>query len=91
MFREAGMADQCAHLLSQVEGLANNADSKVCSEGEGCHRANVFPQADDLLLSGRIELKEAFDHFKTDLWMSSLTESSETSYGRTVYAWLNRF
>lgn len=34
-------------------------------------------QPDDLFLSGRIGLHEAFDHFKTDLWMSSLTESSE--------------
>lgn len=34
-------------------------------------------QAEDLFLDGRIGLHTAFSHFKTDLEMSSLTDSSE--------------
>jgi len=39
-------------------------------------QAEADEQADDFYLDGRIGLHEAFNHFKTDLWMSSLTESS---------------
>lgn len=33
-------------------------------------------QAEELYLNGRIALEDAFSHFKTDLFMSSLAESS---------------
>lgn len=35
-------------------------------------------KAEELYLDGRISLQEAFEHFKSDLWMSSLTDSSES-------------
>jgi hypothetical protein len=41
-------------------------------------------KAEELYLDGRISLQEAFEHFKSDLWMSSLTDSSESFFELTL-------
>ncbi|WRT66903.1 uncharacterized protein IL334_003868 [Kwoniella shivajii] len=60
LLKEAGSKEECEELLLQIKGLPSSTQTK----------------ADELLLEGRIALHEAFNTFKTDLFMSSLTESA---------------
>ncbi|WVR04981.1 hypothetical protein IAU60_001993 [Kwoniella sp. DSM 27419] len=60
LLREAGSKEECEALLLQIRSLPMSTESK----------------AEELLLEGRIALHEAFNTFKTDLFMSSLTESA---------------
>ncbi|OCF35317.1 hypothetical protein I316_02863 [Kwoniella heveanensis BCC8398] len=60
LLREAGAKDECEMLLAQLRSLSSSTETK----------------AEELLLEGRIALHEAFNTFKTDLFMSSLTESA---------------
>ncbi|WVQ78257.1 hypothetical protein IAT38_000341 [Cryptococcus sp. DSM 104549] len=60
LLREAGSKEECEQLLVQMRGLPSSTETK----------------AEELLLQGRIALHEAFNQFKTDLFMSSLTESA---------------
>ena len=69
----AGIFEQ---LLQQVKHLAASIGSKVRSATDREQTAHSL-QADDLLLDGRVGLREALNRFKTDLFMSSLTESSK--------------
>nr|XP_019002345.1 uncharacterized protein I203_04824 [Kwoniella mangroviensis CBS 8507]OCF65806.1 hypothetical protein I203_04824 [Kwoniella mangroviensis CBS 8507] len=60
LLKEAGSKEECEELLSQIKTLPASTENK----------------AEELLLEGRIALHEAFNTFKTDLFMSSLTESA---------------
>ncbi|WWC85253.1 uncharacterized protein L201_000115 [Kwoniella dendrophila CBS 6074] len=60
LLKEAGSKEECENLLSQIRNLPSSTETK----------------AEELLLEGRIALHEAFSTFKTDLFMSSLTESA---------------
>ncbi|WVQ98549.1 hypothetical protein IAU59_005675 [Kwoniella sp. CBS 9459] len=60
LLREAGSEEDCRLLLAQLRCLSSSTETK----------------AEELLLEGRIALHEAFNTFKTDLFMSSLTESA---------------
>ncbi|WVF72384.1 hypothetical protein IAT40_007199 [Kwoniella sp. CBS 6097] len=60
LLREAGSKEECELLLAQLRALSSSTETK----------------AEELLLEGRIALHEAFNTFKTDLFMSSLTESA---------------
>nr|XP_019042993.1 hypothetical protein I302_08702 [Kwoniella bestiolae CBS 10118]OCF21923.1 hypothetical protein I302_08702 [Kwoniella bestiolae CBS 10118] len=60
LLKEAGSKEECEELLSQIKSLPASTETK----------------AEELLLEGRIALHEAFNTFKTDLFMSSLTESA---------------
>ncbi|OXH40985.1 separase [Cryptococcus neoformans] len=62
LLREAGSKEECAQLLSKLKNLPSTTEIK----------------AEELLLQGRIALHEAIKQFKTDLFMSSLTESAVT-------------
>jgi hypothetical protein len=58
--RENGLAEDCDKLMLELRDMSPTPNSK----------------AEELYLDGRISLQEAFEHFKSDLWMSSLTDSS---------------
>ncbi|ODO11404.1 hypothetical protein I350_00183 [Cryptococcus amylolentus CBS 6273] len=60
LLREAGTKDECERLLARIKGLPHSR----------------YIKSQELLLYGRIALHEAFVQFKTDLFMSSLTESA---------------
>ncbi|KAK8870007.1 hypothetical protein IAR55_000577 [Kwoniella newhampshirensis] len=60
LLREAGGKEECEAILAQIKSLPSSSMTK----------------AEELLLEGRIALHEAFTQFKTDLFMSSLTESA---------------
>ena len=60
LLRESGTGDVCEQTLHQIVSLSSSSVMK----------------ADNLYLDGRMGLHEAFKQFKTDLFMSSLTESS---------------
>ncbi|WWD01675.1 hypothetical protein V866_008621 [Kwoniella sp. B9012] len=60
LLKEAGSKEEYEELLSQIKSLPASTENK----------------AEVLLLEGRIALHEAFNTFKTDLFMSSLTESA---------------
>jgi hypothetical protein len=60
--RENGLAEDCDKLMLELRDMSPTPNSK----------------AEELYLDGRISLQEAFEHFKSDLWMSSLTDSSES-------------
>ncbi|WVQ70354.1 uncharacterized protein L199_008581 [Kwoniella botswanensis] len=60
LLKEAGSKEECEELLCQIKSLPASTEN----------------QAEELLLEGRIALHEAFNTFKTDLFMSSLTESA---------------
>nr|XP_031857742.1 uncharacterized protein CI109_006837 [Kwoniella shandongensis]KAA5524814.1 hypothetical protein CI109_006837 [Kwoniella shandongensis] len=60
LLREAGGREESEALLAQIKNLPSSSMAK----------------AEELLLEGRIALHEAFNQFKTDLFMSSLTESA---------------
>nr|XP_019013302.1 uncharacterized protein I206_01368 [Kwoniella pini CBS 10737]OCF52083.1 hypothetical protein I206_01368 [Kwoniella pini CBS 10737] len=60
LLKEAGSKEECEELLAQIKNLPSSTETT----------------AEQLLLEGRIALHEAFNTFKTDLFMSSLTESA---------------
>nr|XP_018264106.1 uncharacterized protein I303_03986 [Kwoniella dejecticola CBS 10117]OBR86264.1 hypothetical protein I303_03986 [Kwoniella dejecticola CBS 10117] len=60
LLKEAGSKQECEELLQQIRSLPSSTETK----------------AKELLLEGKIALHEAFNTFKTDLFMSSLTESA---------------
>lgn len=62
LLREAGSKEECMQLLAKVKNLPSTTQIK----------------AEEFLLQGRIALHEAIQQFKTDLFMSSLTESAVT-------------
>ncbi|WVQ71462.1 hypothetical protein IAR50_000999 [Cryptococcus sp. DSM 104548] len=60
LLREAGTKHECEELLARIKALPYSR----------------YTRSQELLLHGRIALHEAFVQFKTDLFMSSLTESA---------------
>lgn len=60
LLREAGCGDEYEEILQQLEHVPR-------STGNG---------PEQLLLEARVAMHDAFNHFKTDLFMSSITEST---------------
>jgi separase len=76
LLREAGFEDDSEQILEQIKALTAGESDVSVPLSDGLSWKAADSQAEDLYLDGRIALHEAFNHFKTDLWMSSLTESS---------------
>ncbi|WVN89000.1 uncharacterized protein L203_104216 [Cryptococcus depauperatus CBS 7841] len=62
LLREAGSKKDCEQLLIKIKNLPSSPQTR----------------AEELILQGNIALHEAVNQFKTDLFMSSLTESAVT-------------
>jgi hypothetical protein len=63
-------------LYKQVQLLQSVGDSKVSPFTAG--REGADDQAEESYLAGKLALDDAFNHFQSDLFMSSLTESSKS-------------
>lgn len=71
LLKEAGCDDEYSEVLEQLQRVPEDT---VSSDH---HFAVLTSQSENLFLEAKVAMHEAFDCFKTDLFMSSLTESSE--------------
>jgi hypothetical protein len=76
LFCEAGDSKQSKQILARIRSLSTSAQTLVSLDVEPSGRTLTL-QAEQHYLDGRIGLHTAFDMFKTDLFMSGLTESSK--------------
>ena len=76
------IGDEYESLLQKLSHLAPLADIQVCLPVETYFALTYLPQAEERSLLAKLTLHDVYDHFRGDMFLSSIRESGALPFIR---------